>query len=73
MKNVNPSISFLKFKKQLINKPGVGKMHERLDIKVKAINITSVKLQKWVMKKQTPWLLNTHTSKKKHKACNFVA
>jgi len=46
MKNVNPSVSFLKFKKQLINEPGAGKMHGRLHIKVKAINITSVKLQK---------------------------
>lgn len=45
-KNLNPSTSLLKFKKQVIHDPGAGKMHERLDTKAKAINNTSVKLQK---------------------------
>lgn len=48
MKTLNSS-SLLIIKpiiKPIIHPPGAGKMHERLDIKAKAINITSVKLQK---------------------------
>lgn len=45
MKTLNSSTSLLIIK-PIIHPPGAGKMHERLDIKAKAINITSVKLQK---------------------------
>lgn len=67
---MNPSVSFLELKKQLIHEPGAGKMYERLDIKVKAINITSVKLQKRVMKKK-PWSLNKYSHIKKASNLQF--
>lgn len=37
---------FYEIQKATIPHPGAGKMHERQDIKAKAINITSVKLEK---------------------------